>query len=241
VQFEDFDILRKLGKGGFASVYLVCFKNHRDRLFAMKVMSKDHIAKNKQIEHIMTERNILAKTKSPFIVDMQYAFQTDEKLFFVMEFVQGGNLDGYVRILHYNKQLQKKAEEIIILWAAEIIVALEHLHQLGIVYRDLKPENLLVDHEGHVKITDFGLSKWQESGSDLTYTSCGTPEYVAPEVLGPQGHNHMIDWWSFGILLFEVYVGVTPFRNMTVQRILKKLMSPEPIDLSMMSKAPHRF
>ena len=105
MQFEDFDILRKLGKGGFASVYLVCFKNDRDRLFAMKVMSKDHIAKNKQIEHIMTERNILAKTKSPFIVDMQYAFQTDEKLFFVMEFVQGGNLDGYVRILHYNKQL----------------------------------------------------------------------------------------------------------------------------------------
>ena len=158
-----------------------------------------------------------------------------------MEYVQGGNLDGYIRILHYSKQLQKRAEEIIQLWAAEIVIALEHLHELGIVYRDLKPENLLVDEVGHIKITDFGLSKWQENSADLAYTSCGTPEYVAPEVLNPSGHNHMIDWWSFGILLFEVYVGVTPFRNQTVQKILKKLTSPEPIDLQMMHRAPTRF
>ena len=105
MSFDDFEIIKKLGKGGFASVYLVCFKHDPQHKFAMKVMSKDHITKNNQIEHIMTERNILAKTKSPFIVDMQYAFQTDDKLFLIMEYVQGGNLDGYIRILHYSKQL----------------------------------------------------------------------------------------------------------------------------------------
>ena len=147
-------------------------------------MNKKKIVEEQQMEHIMTERNVLAKVASPFVIDMQYAFQTDEKLFFIMDFVNGGELLTYIQLMGFDKNLKKQSEKIIEVWAAEIILALKHLHSLGIVYRDLKPENILIDQEGHIKLTDFGLSKWSEQSSeDLTFTCCGTPEYVAPEII----------------------------------------------------------
>ena len=121
------------------------------------------------------------------------------------------------------------------------MVALEHIHAQNIVYRDLKPENILVDEEGHIKLSDFGLSKITEVSEDLTYTVCGTPEYVAPEIVENEGHNKNIDWWSLGVLLFEMYTGETPFHQMPIQKIFKKLKSPSNISLRRLRGASKEF
>jgi protein-serine/threonine kinase len=130
---------------------------------------------------------------------------------------------------------------VIRFYAAEIVIALQHIHELGIVYRDLKPENVLVDAEGHIKLTDFGLSKSNPNSEDLTFTVCGTPEYIAPEVIKNRGHNKNIDYWSLGILLFELYTSQTPFHSASIQDIFKTLKSDAPMDLSQLINASENF
>ncbi|CAM0139991.1 unnamed protein product [Umbelopsis sp. WA50703] len=205
---DDFEQLKVIGRGAYGKVLLVRHKTSR-QLYAMKVLKKASLyLKTKHVEHTKAERQILEDVKHPFIVQLFYAFQTDDRLYLILEFASGERMFS---------------EEVASFYLAELVLALEHLHSLGIVYRDLKPENCLLDSEGHVVLTDFGLSK---VAAEKTNTVCGTVEYMAPEVLMEKHYDQTVDWWSLGILLFEMIVGHTPFnsgnRKKTMDAILKK-------------------
>jgi len=182
VQVSDFNLLKVLGTGAFGKVFLVQ-KNSRSptgegKLYAMKVLRKEYIMAKNQYEHTMTERRVLEELNSPFIVSLAYAFQTEDKLYLVMEYVAGGEL------FYHLKMQETFKEDVIRFFASEIITAIGHLHGQNIVYRDLKPENILIDKNGHLKLTDFGLSKdGLNMRSEMTFSICGTPEYIAPEII----------------------------------------------------------
>lgn len=216
---DDFELLTVIGKGSFGKVMQVRKKDD-GKIFAMKVLRKDTIVARKQVTHTKSEKNILMRIQHPFIVNLNYAFQTKDKLYMILDYINGGEL-----FFHLKKE-GRFAENRVKLYAAEIASALDHLHNLDIVYRDLKPENILLDSEGHICITDFGLSKHIES-SDGTHTFCGTPEYLAPEVLKGQGHGTAVDWWSLGTLLFEMLTGLPPFYAQNVNVMYTKILSGE--------------
>eukprot|EP01133_Synstelium_polycarpum_P012976 gene12976-15251_t len=218
VGVHDFDLLNLVGKGSFGKVIQVR-KKDTGEIYAMKVLSKKHIVDHKEVEHTLSERNILQKINHPFLVNLNYSFQTEDKLYFILDYVNGGEL-------FYHLQREKKfTEERVRYYGAEIVLALEHLHLSGVIYRDLKPENLLLTNEGHICMTDFGLCKeGLNSPQDKTVTFCGTPEYLAPEVLQGNGYGKQVDWWSFGSLLFEMLTGLPPFYSQDVQEMYKKIM-----------------
>ena len=149
----------------------------------------------------------MQQVSHPFIVKLHHAFQNDDSLFFVTDFLNGGEL-----FFHLANEI-RFSEDRSRLYAAEIVLALEHLHANGIIYRDLKPENILLGHEGHVKITDFGLSKLNHEANSMTNTFCGTPEYLAPEVIRSQGYSFSVDCWSLGMLIYEMISGLNPFKQ----------------------------
>jgi serine/threonine protein kinase len=216
---DDFELLTVIGKGSFGKVMQVRKKDD-GKIYAMKVLRKDTIIARKQVTHTKSEKNILMKIQHPFIVNLNYAFQTKDKLYMILDYINGGEL-----FFHLKKE-GRFAEARVKLYAAEIAAALDHLHNLDIVYRDLKPENILLDSEGHICITDFGLSKQIEK-SEGTTTFCGTPEYLAPEVLKGQGHGTAVDWWSLGTLLFEMLTGLPPFYAQNVNVMYTKILSGE--------------
>jgi len=223
---SQFELLRVLGQGSFGKVFLVRKNtgNDKDCLYAMKVLKKATLKVRDRIRTKM-ERNILADVEHPFIVRLHYAFQTEGKLYLILDFLRGGDL--FTRL---SKEVMF-TEEDVKFYLAELAVALHHLHTLGIIYRDLKPENLLLDSDGHIAVTDFGLSK-ENLEDDKAYSFCGTVEYMAPEVVNRKGHNYAADWWSFGVLMYEMLTGQLPFqgenRKETMNQILKaKLGMPE--------------
>lgn len=194
----DFDLLKIVGKGAFGKVMLVRKKNSNDegKVYAMKVLKKDVIAAKGQIEHTKSERDILFEVRHPFIVRLRYAFQSEDKLYLVTDYYNGGTLFYHLR------KSRHFTEERARFYAAELLLALDHLHSLNIIYRDLKLENVLMDHQGHLALTDFGLSKQNIDETGGASTFCGTAEYIAPELLRGQKYNVAVDWWSFGILLY---------------------------------------
>jgi len=224
VCLEDFTLLRVIGKGSFGKVMLVEKKAgvSAGRVFAMKVLNKRTIVERNEVEHTKSEKSILMKLESPFLVKLHFSFQTPEKLYFIMDYINGGEL-------FYHLQREKKfSEERVRFYAAEIAAGLDYLHKAGVIYRDLKPENLLLTREGHIVMTDFGLSKeGLHDKDDRTGTFCGTPEYLAPEVLEGKGYGKAVDWWSFGTLMFEMLTGLPPFYCEDVQQMYTKIMTAE--------------
>lgn len=179
------------------------------KLYAMKVLRKAALVQRaKTQEHTRTERSVLELVRqAPFLVTLHYAFQTDAKLHLILDYVSGGEMFTHL----YQRQYFKEAE--VRVYGGEIVLALEHLHKLGIIYRDLKLENVLLDSEGHIVLTDFGLSKeFLTEEKERTFSFCGTIEYMAPEIIRSKaGHGKAVDWWSLGILLFELLTGASPF------------------------------
>jgi len=219
VNADDFELLKVIGKGSFGKVMQVRKKDD-GKIYAMKVLRKEAIIARKQVAHTKAEKSILQKIQHPFIVKLNFAFQTEDKLYMILDYINGGEL-----FFHLKKE-GKFPEDRVRLYAAEIVLALSPLHTLDIVYRDLKPENILLDNEGHICITDFGLSKElpKEGG---TTTFCGTPEYLAPEVLKGQGHGCPVDWWSLGTLVYEMLTGLPPFYSQNVNIMYQKILNGE--------------
>ncbi|KAI5189492.1 protein kinase X [Nematocida minor] len=204
---RDLKMVRVLGEGSFGRVFLVSFEGltsiKMKKLYALKIMSKAQIIHSNQLMHVYNEKTVMLTVHSPFFVRLYSTFQDERHLFMVMEYVPGGELFSYM------KEIIKFSVKHARFYIAEILVALETLHGLGIIYRDLKPENVLLDEQGHIKLADFGFSKRMYQA--VTWTLCGTPEYLAPEIIMNQGHSFEVDFWSLGVILYEMIVGYPPF------------------------------
>lgn len=243
VGLDDFSLLKTVGKGSFAKVIQVR-KNDSGKVYAMKVLKKETIVRRRQVAHTMAERSILEDIDHPFIVSLRYAFQSQTKLYMVFDYFNGGELFNYLSKGRFSLERSR-------LYAAEICLALEHLHNLNIVYRDLKPENLLLDADGHIRLTDFGLSKENVKGNSAS-SFVGTPEYLAPEMIRKQRYGKAVDWWCLGTLLYEMLGGLPPFYDTNVKKMYKKVLenplvfpshfTPEACDLisRMLEKNPER-
>ncbi|KAJ7400258.1 Serine/threonine-protein kinase Sgk2 [Pitangus sulphuratus] len=214
----DFDFLKVIGKGSFGKVLLA--KRKCDGTFyAVKVLHKKTILKKKEQNHIMAERNVLLKNvKHPFLVGLHYSFQTSEKLYFVLDYVNGGELFFHLQRERCFREPRAR------FYAAEVASAIGYLHSLNIIYRDLKPENILLDCQGHIVLTDFGLCKEGMEQEETTSTFCGTPEYLAPEVLKKQPYDRTVDWWCLGAVLYEMLFGLPPFYSRDVSQMYDNIL-----------------
>ncbi len=215
VTIKDFELIKNLGYGAHGKVVLCERKFGEKKLFAMKILKKMTIIEKNQLEHTKAEQIVLSHVNHPFLVSLKYSFQTNEKLYFIMEFMKGGEL-----FQHLTK-MKKFTEGQTKFIAACLIMAIGHMHNKDYIYRDLKPENILFTEEGYIKLTDFGLAKFVTK-KDIANTFCGTPEYMAPEVITDKGCNRPADWWSLGIVLYEMIFGIPPFYSSNIQKMYRK-------------------
>ncbi|KAK4801408.1 hypothetical protein SAY86_021895 [Trapa natans] len=216
VGIEDFEVLKVVGQGAFGKVYQVRMKGTSE-IYAMKVMRKDKIMEKNHADYMKAERDILTKVDHPFIVQLRYSFQTKYRLYLVLDFINGGHL--FFQLYHHGLF----REDLARIYAAEIVSAVSHLHANGIMHRDLKPENILLDADGHVVLTDFGLAKEFEENM-RSNSMCGTVEYMSPEIILGKGHDKSADWWSVGVLLFEMLTGKPPFIGGNRAKIQQKIV-----------------
>ena len=210
-----FDLLTTLGTGAFGRVKLARCRLS-GKYCVLKILNKLNIVKLKQIEHTRSERSVLASIKHPFVVELYATFQDPYRLYFVLEFVQGGELFFVLR------DHGRFSEVMARFYASEVACALEYLHSHKIVYRDLKPENVLITRTGHIKLTDFGFSKYV---FDATWTLCGTPDYLAPEILLNMPYGKTVDWWALGVLLYEMLTGKPPFYDEDLIKLYEKILT----------------
>lgn len=203
IDLNDYELKQTVGTGSFGRVKLIKRKSD-NRYFALKILQKADIIKLKQVDHILSEVTILNLLDYPLLIKMHGLAQNERYLYIVMDYIPGGELFTYLRTV------QNLKNDDAVFYAAQVTLMFEHLHSMDIVYRDLKPENLLIDTEGYLKLTDFGFAKKLVG---RTYTLCGTPEYLAPEILLQKGHGKPVDWWCLGILIYEMIVGIDPFSD----------------------------
>ncbi|CAM9846578.1 unnamed protein product [Lampetra planeri] len=202
---QDFELLRVIGRGSYAKVLLVRLRT-TESVYAMKVVKKDIVNDEEDIDWVQTEKHVFEQASNhPFLVGLHCCFQTESRLFFVIDYVNGGDL-----MFHMQRQ-RKLPEEHARFYAAEISLALHFLHEHGVVYRDLKLDNVLLDADGHAKLTDYGMCKEGLRPGDTTSTFCGTPNYIAPEILRGEDYGFSVDWWALGVLMFEMMAGRSPF------------------------------
>nr|XP_036869773.1 RAC-beta serine/threonine-protein kinase isoform X1 [Manis javanica]XP_036869774.1 RAC-beta serine/threonine-protein kinase isoform X1 [Manis javanica]XP_036869775.1 RAC-beta serine/threonine-protein kinase isoform X1 [Manis javanica]XP_036869777.1 RAC-beta serine/threonine-protein kinase isoform X1 [Manis javanica] len=220
VTMNDFDYLKLLGKGTFGKVILVREKA-TGHYYAMKILRKEVIIAKDEVAHTVTESRVLQNTRYPFLTALKYAFQTHDRLCFVMEYANGGEL-----FFHLSRE-RVFTEERARFYGAEIVSALEYLHSKDVVYRDIKLENLMLDKDGHIKITDFGLCKEGISDGATMKTFCGTPEYLAPEVLEDNDYGRAVDWWGLGVVMYEMMCGRLPFYNQDHERLFELILMEE--------------
>ena len=205
LSFHDFEKLKVLGKGSFGEVLLVRLKAN-GKLFAMKILTKKNVKLRHQEVHTKAERDLMVKINCPFIVNIKFAFQDAVNLYIITEFMQGGEM-----FFHLHKE-KKFSDEKTKFYIVEIILAIEFMHNNKMLYRDLKPENIMIDANGHIKLTDFGLSKIVKKTKEKAFTICGTPQYLAPEILTEEGYDGSIDWWSLGCVMYEMLTGNPAFK-----------------------------
>lgn len=214
---EAFELLKVIGKGSFGKVMQVR-KRDTSRIYALKTIRKAHIVSRSEVTHTLAERTVLAQVNNPFIVPLKFSFQSPDKLYLVLAFINGGEL------FHHLQREGRFNEERSRFYAAELLCALEHLHGFNVVYRDLKPENILLDYTGHIALCDFGLCKLNMGDDETTNTFCGTPEYLAPELLLGHGYTKAVDWWTLGVLLYEMLTGLPPFYSEDVNEMYRKIL-----------------
>ncbi|KAH0793094.1 AGC family protein kinase [Histomonas meleagridis] len=221
INMDCFDIISVLGRGYYGKVML-CKKKNTEEYYAIKTVHKNRLVKSNKVHTVFTERNVLMKARHPFIVNICFTFQTDSKVYLGLEYVAGGEL-----FHHLQKKGRLPLSEVR-LYVAELSLAINYLHVLHIIYRDLKPENVLLDLQGHVKLTDFGLAKSLQEFESSTGTFCGTSEYLAPEIILKQQYGPMIDWWAIGILTYELLFGETPFYHQNKSQMFHAILHAQP-------------
>lgn len=217
---DDFQLMKVVGKGSYGKVMLVKHEKTGE-VYAMKMLRKENVVKRNQVEHTRAERNVLETAAHPFIVNLMYAFQTPKKLYFVLEFCPGGEL--FFHLSRNGRFSEGRAK----FYTSELLLAIGYLHSLNIIYRDLKPENVLLDAEGHAKLTDFGLSKEGIDDNFSAKSMCGTPEYLAPEILDKKGHGRGVDWYSLGALLYEMLTGLPPYYTRDRDKLFDRIRRGE--------------
>lgn len=205
LDFSYFTFHKTIGMGTFGKVYLVnlTVKNDKNSFYALKIMNKAELLKLRQVNHVNNEQRLLAMCREhPFIVKLMLTFKTSDHFCMLMEYIPGGELFTWL------KRYKRFSGPVVRFYAAQLCIALDFLHEKKVVYRDLKPENIMLNRDGYIKLTDLGFAK---ELNILTYTVCGTPEYLAPEQLRGEGYGIEVDFWSFGIVLYEMAVGIPPF------------------------------